>query len=358
MLPGRRRPATSPPSCSAAGSPAPLLLAPVGAAGLVRRDSDLEIARGRRRAGAPLRLLQPGRRSRWRTCAAAMGDAPRWFQLYWSTDERWSTACSGRAEAAAPRRSSSRWTPRCSAGDRRTSTSGSLPFAQGIGIAQYTSDPLFRQSSPSGSRGRRTGRAAGREGHPRRASASLLSMAASTPAACDQPALPARRAPPSRRSSTSTPTRRSPGPHLATLRDRTPLPFLLKGVLHPDDARRAVEAGVDGIVVSNHGGRQVDGADRLARRPARRAGGASAPDPTLLLDSGVRTGADVVKAARPRRRRRGARPPVRLRPGAGRRGRACAEVVANVVAELDLTMGLSGVGSVAELGPELLAAAP
>ena len=83
--------------------------------------------------------------------------------------------------------------------------------------------------------------------------------------------------------------------HLATLRDRTRLPVVLKGILHPDDARRAFDLGVDAIVVSNHGGRQVDGAigslDALV--PIREAVG---PEPTVLLDSGIRTGADVFKA--------------------------------------------------------------
>src|SRR5699024_10987379 len=83
--------------------------------------------------------------------------------------------------------------------------------------------------------------------------------------------------------------------HLETLRERTKLPVVLKGVLHPDDARRAFDLGVDAVMVSNHGGRQVDGSisslDALIG--VREAVG---PDPTVLLDSGVRGGADVVKA--------------------------------------------------------------
>jgi isopentenyl diphosphate isomerase/L-lactate dehydrogenase-like FMN-dependent dehydrogenase len=82
---------------------------------------------------------------------------------------------------------------------------------------------------------------------------------------------------------------------LAWLRERTRLPIVLKGVLHPDDARRAVDHGVDGIVVSNHGGRQVDGAiGSMQALPAvlQAVGGRA----TVLLDRGIRGGADVFKA--------------------------------------------------------------
>ena len=143
---------------------------------------------------------------------------------------------------------------------------------------------------------------------------------------------------------------------LATLRGRTDLPFLVKGVLHPDDARRAVQVGASGVVVSNHGGRQVDGAvASLDALPSVRA--AVGPDLPVILDSGVRTGSDVVKAIA-----LGAdavaigRPYIYGLALAGRDG--VRDVLANIVAELDLTMGLSGVGSVAQIGPELLATVP
>ena len=135
--------------------------------------------------------------------------------------------------------------------------------------------------------------------------------------------------------------------HLETLRDRTRLPVVLKGILHPDDARRAFGLGVDAIVVSNHGGRQVDNAiaslDALV--DIRKALG---PDPTLLLDSGIRTGADVFTALA-----LGANAVLLGRPHlyglaiAGQRG--VEEVIANVVAELDLTMALTGVRDIASI---------
>jgi isopentenyl diphosphate isomerase/L-lactate dehydrogenase-like FMN-dependent dehydrogenase len=136
------------------------------------------------------------------------------------------------------------------------------------------------------------------------------------------------------------------------LRGRTRLPILLKGIQHPDDARRAIDAGVDGLIVSNHGGRQVDGGiaslDALVDIAAAADGRL-----TLLIDSGVRGGADVFKALA-----LGADAVVIARPylyGLALAGADGArEVVANIIAEFDLTLGLSGYRSVQELGPEAL----
>ncbi|WP_231611060.1 alpha-hydroxy-acid oxidizing protein, partial [Rhodococcus sp. CX] len=135
--------------------------------------------------------------------------------------------------------------------------------------------------------------------------------------------------------------------HLATLRDRTRLPVVLKGILHPDDARRAVDLGVDAIVVSNHGGRQIDGslASLDALLDIRAAVGRG---PTLLLDSGIRSGADVFVALA-----LGADAVLLGRPYmyglalAGQRG--VEEVIRNVIAEFDLTMALTGARSVDEI---------
>ena len=135
--------------------------------------------------------------------------------------------------------------------------------------------------------------------------------------------------------------------------ERTHLPVVLKGVLHPDDARRAVDAGVDAVMVSNHGGRQVDGAistlDALVG--VREAVGS---EPTVFLDSGIRGGADVVKAMAC-----GADAVTLGRPHlyglaiAGRRG--VGEVLDNLLAEIDLTMSLSGVSSWGEVDASQLA---
>lgn len=355
MLPGR---ATRDLSIELLGRrlPAPVLLAPVGAAGLVHRGSDLEIGAAAADLGLPYILSNQGC-SPMEDVAAAMGPAPRWFQLYWSKDELLVDSFLARAEASGADAvvvtldtTMLGWRP-------QDLNLGSLPFSQGIGIAQYTSDPRFHQVVAERV-------AAAQEGHGSAedvkvtlgALRSLLSIS--------------REHPGDLRSNLRSPTPRAavetfldiysnPGltwEQLATLRDRTSLPFLVKGVLHPDDARRAVEVGASGIVVSNHGGRQVDGAiASLDALPAVRA--AVGPQLPLVLDSGVRTGSDVVKAIA-----LGAdavaigRPYVYGLALAGRDG--VRDVLANIVAELDLTMGLSGVGSVSDIGPELLAAAP
>ena len=141
---------------------------------------------------------------------------------------------------------------------------------------------------------------------------------------------------------------------LATLRDRTTCPSWSRACSTPTTRGGRSRSGASGIVVSNHGGRQVDGAiASLDALPAVRA--AVGPDAAVVLDSGVRTGSDVVKAIA-----LGAdavaigRPYIYGLALAGRDG--VRDVLANIVAELDLTMGLSGVGSVAEIGPDLLAA--
>jgi isopentenyl diphosphate isomerase/L-lactate dehydrogenase-like FMN-dependent dehydrogenase len=228
---------------------------------------------------------------------------------------------------------------------------GSLPFARGIGLAQYTSDPRFLEVVAE----RVAARATGPSG--------AVSV---TPGALRTLLSISRRHPGGLRSNLRSPVPRAavetfldiysnPGlswDQLATLRHRTSLPFLVKGVLHPDDARRAVEVGAAGVVVSNHGGRQVDGAvASLDALPAVRQ--AVGPGPTVVLDSGVRSGAEVVKALALGADLVGlGRPYVYGLALDGRDG--VRDVVANVVAELDLTLGLSGVRSVREAGPELL----
>ncbi len=141
---------------------------------------------------------------------------------------------------------------------------------------------------------------------------------------------------------------------LRFLRERTTLPLLLKGILHPDDARRGLEHGIDGLIVSNHGGRQVDGAiGALEALPAVvDAVGGRVP---VLMDGGVRGGADVFKAiALGGRAVLVGRPYVYALALAGRAG--VLELIRALIAEFELTMTLSGHRSVSEIGPDALAA--
>lgn len=329
--------------------PAPLLLAPVGAGELVRPDSDLLIARGAAATGTPYVFSSQGCNPMEDT-AAAMGTTPFWYQLYWSTHEPLVDSMIQRAEALGAQAlvvtldtTVLGWRP-------RDLDLGSLPFARGEGIAQYTSDPRFLDLVRE-----RVARADGpaeKVDVTLTAVRSLLSMSRRYPGRL----LDNLRSPEPRAAvETFLATYSNPAlswDHVATLSQRTSLPVVLKGVLHPDDAERALEAGVDALVVSNHGGRQVDRSiaslDALVGIRDRVGTG-----PTLLLDSGVRTGADVAVALA-----LGADACLLGRPhlyGLALAGAAgVAEVVENVVAELDLTMGLVGAASVADLTREVL----
>ncbi|WP_370617826.1 alpha-hydroxy-acid oxidizing protein [Mumia qirimensis] len=322
----------------------PLLLAPVGAAALMKDDSDLHIARAAAATASTYVMSNQGC-SPMEECAAEMGDASRWFQLYWSKDEGLVDSLIQRAEAIGAGAlvvtldtTVLGWRP-------QDLNLGSLPFSRGIGIAQYTSDPRFQEivrerlASPSEKPSVEVTLGAVR---------TLLDMSRNHPGDFwDNVRSPQPRA----SVETFLDIYSNPGlswDHLATLRERTSLPVVLKGILRPDDARRALELGVDAIVVSNHGGRQIDSsiASLDALLDVRAEIG---PEPTVLLDSGIRTGADVFTALA-----LGAdavllgRPYVYGLALAGQRG--VEDVIRNVVAELDLTMALSGTRDVGSIG--------
>jgi L-lactate dehydrogenase (cytochrome) len=140
---------------------------------------------------------------------------------------------------------------------------------------------------------------------------------------------------------------------LAWLRGLWEGPLLVKGILRPDDARRAVEAGADGVVVSNHGGRQLDDATAsLDALPAiARAVGGEVP---VLRDGGVRRGGDILKAIA-----LGARACLIARPylyGLGAAGEeGVARCIAILTSELRRAMALSGITAVEGIGPDALA---
>ena len=331
--------------------PAPVLFAPVGASELLHPEADRGIAQAAAELGVPYVFSSQSCFS-MEECAAVMGDQPRWFQLYWSTDDGLVDSFVRRAEAVGCEAivvtldtTLLGWRP-------QDLNIGSLPFSRAEGIAQYLSDSRFWQMVRD--------RVANGE---RAAEAEDVEV---TLGALKTLRSIARKAPgnffrnlvaPEPRAAVETFLETYSRPSLtwndiATLRDRTALPILLKGVLHPDDARRAVDMGLDGLVVSNHGGRQVDGAisslDALG--PIADAVGS---DTTLLLDSGVRTGSDVFKALA-----LGADAVLIGRPhiyGLALAGASGArDAVANIIAELDLTLGLSGLRRASEITDEAL----
>src|ERR671935_1166526 len=288
-------------------SPFPFLFAPVGVLSIAHPDGELAPARAAAAARVPFVLSTAASHS-IEEIADAMGDAPRWFQLYWVSDRDVVASLVRRAEAAAYAAIVVTldtlvlgWRPR----DLRNAY---LPFRDGEGIAQFTSDPVFRARL-------------GGEDDPLVAAGTMLSMFPNLALRWDD---------------------------LAWLRELTSLPLLVKGVLTAEDARRALDAGVDGIIVSNHGGRQVDGSvaslDALVEVRA-------AVDVPVLVDGGVRGGADVVKGIA-----LGADAVLLGRPYAyglavgGEEG--VQAVLEQFAAETDLTLALLGAHSVAELDPE------
>jgi isopentenyl diphosphate isomerase/L-lactate dehydrogenase-like FMN-dependent dehydrogenase len=293
--------------------PAPVLMAPIGVQKILHSDGELASARAAAGLGLPF-ITSTAAAYSLEEVAEASGDGPRWYQLYWPNDDELAASMIGRAERAGytaivvtvdtfiPG-----WKPR----DLQQAW---LPFLEGVGNANYFQDPVFRRAlekAPEDDVGAAVGH--------------FLSVQAN-------PALTWER--------------------LEWLREQTELPILVKGILHPDDAREALAREVDGIVVSNHGGRQVDGAiASLEALPAiaDAVGGRIA----VLLDSGIRGGSDVVKALA-----LGADAVLLGRPylwGLTLGGQAGVEAVLKMqLAELDLTLALTGHTAVGQLGPEAL----
>lgn len=329
--------------------PAPLLLAPIGVLQMAHPDADLAVGRAGAGAGLPV-VLSSQASIPMEAVAGAMGAAPRWFQLYASSIDDLSDSFVRRAEAAGCEAivltvDTTQLGWRC-----RDLDLGYLPFAHGLGIAQYTSDPVFARlvdehlARPSTSPRPKPTVGAVR---------TLLDITRSHPGG-----FWANLRSPRPRAAVETflDVFSRPGlswPDLARLRTLTRLPLLVKGVLHPDDARRAIEVGADGIIVSNHGGRQVDGSvAALDALPG--IVGAVAPDVPVLMDSGIRSGSDVVKALC-----LGARAVLVGRPyvyGLALDGeQGVRDVLDNLVADLDITLGLMGCASIADLQLDCLA---
>jgi lactate 2-monooxygenase len=293
-------------------SPAPVLLGPVGVLSIVHPDAERAVAR----AAATLRLpmvLSTAASTCLEEVQTELAGSPGWYQLYWPKDQSVAASLVSRAEKAGYEALvvtvdtwQLGWRPR----DLDTAY---LPFLQGEGIANYTSDPAFR-----------AGLTKSPEEDPNAAVLHFLGM-------FNHPALTWE--------------------DLDWLRSQTTLPIVLKGLQHPDDVRRAADAGVQGVICSNHGGRQVDGAvGSLDVLPSLVEAAAGLP---VLFDSGIRTGADAVKALA-----LGAAAVLLARPwvyGLGLAGEAGVEhVLRCFLADLDLQLGLSGHASLSELSPASL----
>ena len=292
---------------------APVLLGPVGVQTLAHPDGELASARAATAMGLPFVQSTQADHS-IEQVAEASGDGARWYQLYWPSDPELCESFLARAQASGYTHlvvtldtTMLGWRPQDL--DR-----GYLPFLANQGIASYTTDPVFnaRLEKPA-------------DEDPVGAGIAFAGVFPNPGLSWDQ---------------------------LPWLRERWPGPIVLKGIQHVDDARLARDHGVEGIVVSNHGGRQVDGAvASLDVLPG--IAEAVGDDLCVLFDSGVRSGPDVLKALA-----LGAEAVLLGRPylyGLALGGQPGVEhVLRCLLAELDLTLGNAGYASHRDLDPEAL----
>jgi lactate 2-monooxygenase len=287
----------------------PLMLAPIGVQSILHADAELAVARAARSLGVPMVLSTLSSRT-MEDVAGALGETHRWFQLYWPRDDELAASFIHRAEAAGFGAIVVTLDTYLLAWRERDIQNAYLPFLNGEGLANYLSDPVFRK-----------GVGVDPASNPARVLEHFSQVFSDPSRTWDD---------------------------LGRLCRSTRLPVLVKGVLDADDARRAVDHGAAGVIVSNHGGRQLDGA--LAALDALpRVAGAVGEKTVVLFDSGIRRGADIFKAIA-----LGARCVLLGRPYGfglavgGEQG--VYDVLANLIADIDLTLGLCGCASFAEVG--------
>lgn len=321
--------------------PAPLLLSPVGVLELVHPRADLAVAEAASKSGIPFIFSNQASKP-MESVAAVMGNSPRWFQLYWSKSRDLVESFIHRAESCG-----------CTAivvtldtkrlGWRiRDLDLAYLPFLEGKGIAQYSSDPVFQKllDEPEVASERKV---------TWQSLQGLVKMVNAYPGSGFFSKLKSGR--PLKAVRKFVDIYSNPDltwGDLRFLKEVTKLPVILKGILHPDDARMAIDHGAAGIIVSNHGGRQVDGSISTLEALPSIASVVNSRIP-VLLDGGVRGGADMFKA-------------IALGAAAVCIGRPYAyglaihgadgvyHVIRNFLSDFELTMSLAGCRSVKEIG--------
>jgi lactate 2-monooxygenase len=288
--------------------PTPVFLSPIGVTGICTPDGhgDLAAARASAATGVPM-MVSTLANDPVETVAEALGSTPGFFQLYTPKNEELAASLVGRAEAAGYKAIVvtldtwvTGWRP-------RDLNAGNFPQLRGHVLVNYFTDPVFR------------------------------SMLAKPPE--DDPAAAIM-------TWAATFGRVLTWDDMAWLRSLTKLPIVLKGICHPDDARRAIDAGADAIFCSNHGGRQANGG--IAAIDMLPDVVAAAGDVPVLFDSGVRSGSDVVKALALGARAVGiGRPFVYGLALDGSDG--AVHVIRSMLAEADLLMAVNGYPTVADV---------
>lgn len=290
--------------------PSPLLMAPIGIIGLCAQDGhgDLATAAAAERTGVPM-IASTFSADPLEDVAGRFGGTPGFFQFYPPADRELAQSLVHRAEAAGFRGIVltvdawlTGWRPRDLA-------ASNFPQLRGRCLANYTTDPVFRA---------RLGQDPADD---MAAAVALWAQLFGGPLTWDD---------------------------LPWLRSLTTLPLLVKGICHPDDARRAIDGGVDGIYCSTHGGRQADGG-----LPALHClpGVVEAADGTpVLFDSGIRSGADVIKALALGATAVGIGRPYAYGLAIGGAD-GIVHVLRSILAEADLTMAVDGYPTLADLTP-------
>ena len=290
----------------------PVLLAPVGVLSIAHPEAELAVARAAKALHVP-QIVSTVSSKTIEEISTVHNEHPHWFQLYWGRDNDFTQSIIYRAEKAGYSAIVVTLDTRLLAWRERDIQNAYLPFFYGEGLANYFADPVFLEAV----------------GDPSKNKMQTMTHFVSC---FSNPA--------------------STWSDLSVIRNCTKLPVILKGILHPDDAKKAIDHGADGIIVSNHGGRQMDGAigalDALVT-----IADAVADKTTILFDSGIRRGADVFKAMA-----LGAKAVLIGRPYAyglalaGEHG--VKEVLANLLADVDLTLGLAGCNSWADVTKDKL----
>jgi lactate 2-monooxygenase len=293
--------------------PLPFLLAPIGVLSILHHKAEGAAARAAAKASVPY-ILSNVSTTPMEEVAAAMGDATRWFQLYPPKDKELAVSFMQRAAAAGYSAIVVTLDSTLLGWREQDLRNAYLPFLSGQGMGNYFTDPVFRsrlKQSPE------------------------EDLDAAVQLALDE-------------GNNTCLT----WEHIRFLRQNTKLPLLLKGITHPEDAASALEHGVDGLIVSNHGGRQLDGAVATLDALPEVCDTVRGRVP-VLLDSGIRRGADVVKAIA-----LGAsavlfgRPYAYALAVAGETG--VKEVIDHLVAEVELQMAISGRSAIRQVDRSVL----
>jgi lactate 2-monooxygenase len=288
--------------------PHPLFMAPIGVTGMCTQDGHGDVAAAKAAAltGVPL-CASTLANDTLEDVAKAMGDTPGMFQLYTPKDEELAASLVGRAEAAGYKAIVvtldtwvTGWRP-------RDLNDSNFPQLRGHVLTNYWADPRFRAMCPKPPE--------------QDVGVGVMTWA-------------------------QTFGRVLTWADMKWLRSLTKLPIVLKGICHPDDAKRAVDEGADGIYCSNHGGRQANGGiAAIDMLPAVVAAAGKTP---VLFDSGIRSGSDVAKALALGATAVGVGRPYSYGLALGG-AEGAAHVLRSILAECDLLMAVDGFPTLADL---------